>query len=307
MDCRREFCKNCNLKTDLIEQQREGTYVCGSCGAVLEQFLDNRTEWRTFSNNDKSENKDSSRAGQVANEFLSDAAGLATVMSGGTEKSKELSRQHQKTTLTASDRQLIRAVKEINALGERMNLKSKVTELGKLLYKAAMSSSKGCSMKGMVTASVYLACRKNNMPWSISEMETLGEAKRKEIFKCLKIIQTAKKIKIKSNNSKDFMVRYCNILKLDPKVREHAEKISTTATEKTICGGRSPLSVAAASILIATLLSDAPKTLKEIASVVDVTVSTIQMAARKLYEQRKEINFPEYIAKGKTIESIPKI
>lgn len=63
--------------------------------------------------------------------------------------------------------------------------------------------------------------------------------------------------------------------------------------------GRSPLSVAAACIYMASYLLGSPKSPKEIAAVAGVSDGTIRTAYKYLYGEREKIIEPEWIANGK--------
>lgn len=63
--------------------------------------------------------------------------------------------------------------------------------------------------------------------------------------------------------------------------------------------GRSPLSVAAACIYMASHLLGKPKTPKEISNVAGVSDGTIRTAYKFLFQERERLIEPEWIANGK--------
>ncbi|KAH8662877.1 cyclin-like protein [Tricladium varicosporioides] len=110
-----------------------------------------------------------------------------------------------------------------------------------------------------------------------------------------------------STNAKDLCVRYCSQLGLKSqqfvKVSQGlADKMSTVGD----LAGRSPLSVAAACIYMASYLLGKPKTPKEISQVAGVSDGTIRTAYRYLYQERERLIEPEWIADGKgKMENLP--
>jgi transcription initiation factor TFIIB len=110
-----------------------------------------------------------------------------------------------------------------------------------------------------------------------------------------------------STNAADLCIRYCNQLGLNGqqfvKVSQGlAEKMSTVGD----LAGRSPLSVAAACIYMASNLLGKPKSAKEISQVAGVSDGTIRTAYKYLYQERERLIEPEWIADGKgKMENLP--
>jgi len=103
-----------------------------------------------------------------------------------------------------------------------------------------------------------------------------------------------------STNATDLCLRYCNQLGLKSqqfvKVSQGlAEKMSTVGD----LAGRSPLSVAAACIYMASYLLGKPKSPKEISNIAGVSDGTIRTAYKFLYAERERLIEPEWIANGK--------
>ena len=103
-----------------------------------------------------------------------------------------------------------------------------------------------------------------------------------------------------STNASELCVRYCSQLGLS---RQAFVKVSQGLAEKMSTvgdlAGRSPLSVAAACIYMASYLLGRPKTPKEISAVAGVSDGTIRTAYKYLYQERERLIEPEWIANGK--------
>jgi transcription initiation factor TFIIB len=110
-----------------------------------------------------------------------------------------------------------------------------------------------------------------------------------------------------STSAKELCTRYCSQLGLKSqqfvKVSQGlAEKMSTVGD----LAGRSPLSVAAACIYMASYLLGKPKTPKEISMVAGVSDGTIRTAYKYLYQERERLIEPEWISEGKgKMENLP--
>ena len=72
--------------------------------------------------------------------------------------------------------------------------------------------------------------------------------------------------------------------------------------------GRSPLSVAAACIYMASHLLGKPKSAKDIASIAGVSDGTIRTAYKFLYQERESIIEPDWIKDGKgSMDRLPQV
>lgn len=110
-----------------------------------------------------------------------------------------------------------------------------------------------------------------------------------------------------STNARDLCTRYCSQLGLKG---QQVVKVSSGLADKMSTvgdlAGRSPLSVAAACIYMASYLLGQPKTAKEISQVAGVSDGTIRTAYKYLFQERERLIEPEWIADGKgKMENLP--
>lgn len=103
-----------------------------------------------------------------------------------------------------------------------------------------------------------------------------------------------------STSAKDLCVRYCNQLGLTAQIftkvsQGLADKMGTVGD----LAGRSPLSVAAACIYMASHLLGKGKSPKDISMVAGVSDGTIRTAYKFLYQERERLIEPEWIANGR--------
>lgn len=307
-DGRQEYCKLCKALQPVIEDRSNGAYVCGGgCGLVLDMYLDDRSEWRTFSNNDKGEGADRSRGGDAIDENFSDQTNLATTLAGGGDKNRGIVGASKRYAMgEASDRSFQKASKAINQLCTRLQLPTKTAERARTYFKKTEKEAKGLHLNALVAASMIVACKQDNFQITIKEMSAHTKVKQSHIGQAQKAIHKAIGYKIYAN-AVSTVPRFLHILGISSlKVRKHTELLIEAVNRKLICGGRSPLSVVAASLLFASSLSDTPKSLKEIHEATKVGEPTIIIAYKHLYEKKDELYFGEQYFEGKTLESLPK-
>jgi transcription initiation factor TFIIB len=102
-----------------------------------------------------------------------------------------------------------------------------------------------------------------------------------------------------ATGAKALCTRYCSLLGLtQQKFTNLAEGLATKMTTVGDLAGRSPLSVAAACIWMASHLLNQPRSAKEIANVAGVSDGTVRTAYKHLYQERARLIEPAWIAKA---------
>lgn len=107
-------------------------------------------------------------------------------------------------------------------------------------------------------------------------------------------------------SSGDFMYRFCSNLRLSNYVQMAATHIAMRAVAFDIVPGRSPISVAAAAIFMASQASDDKRNEKEIGEVAGVADVTIKLSYRLMYPHAKKL-FPSGSRFYKHIEKLPRL
>jgi len=293
----------------LVEEFSCGDVVCGSCGLVLGQHtVDTRSEWRTFSNDD-STNDDPSRVGDGANMLLNGSQLETSIAFGdGNARSKDLHRAQNKATHNKSNQDLMQAYKIISAHCEAANIPKNITDTAKHLYKLVddAKAMKGKGQDAIIAGCIFIACRQGNLPRTFREIFNLTKVTKKDIgrtFKALEKFFADHNTKVKkdltmqpdykattSTNAEDLCIRYCSNLGL---MGQQVVKISQAlAVKVSLVGelaGRSPLSIAAACIYMASHLVLQPMSPKDIAVVAGVSDGTIRTAYKFLYQERDKL------------------
>jgi len=319
------MCKDCKeIPPNLVEEFSSGDLVCGSCGLVIgDRIVDTRSEWRTFSNDDQGTD-DPSRVGDGANPLLNGSQ-LTTSIAYGDGKNHDLHRAHGRSTADKATKGLLAAYKEIGAHCDAINIPKNVSDTAKHLFKLVDDAKafKGKSQEAIIAGCIFIACRQCGVPRTFREVYALTKVPKKEIGRTFKALEkffaslnggstqgTAPADEYKattSTNAKDLCLRYCSQLGLKSqqfvKVSQGlADKMSTVGD----LAGRSPLSVAAACIYMASYLLGKPKTPKEISTVAGVSDGTIRTAYKYLYQERERLIEKEWIADGKgNMDNLP--
>ncbi|GAB1606970.1 transcription initiation factor IIB-like [Argonauta hians] len=281
--------------SSLIEDYHAGDMICSECGLVVgDRVIDVGSEWRTF-NNDKN-TKDASRVGAAENPLL-DGRDLSTMIattSGDTlldDNGKPM--YHSRRNLSVSDRTLLMAFREINQMSERLNLPTMIADQGNTLFKQVHESKslKGRANDAIASACMYIACRKEGVPRTFKEICAVSKVSKKEIGRTFKLILKALETNVEVITTGDFMSRFCASLNMTNQVQKAANHIAKTAVDLDLVPGKSPVTVAAAAIYMASQASDKKKTQREINVVSGVAEVTIRQSYKLMYPRARDL-FP---------------
>lgn len=316
------ICPDCKEDPpNLIEEFSSGDMVCTSCGLVVgEKIIDTRSEWRTFSNDDQG-NDDPSRVGDGPN-LMIDGDQLQTTIAFDGKNARNLSNLQNKLTQDKASKQLMQSYRDIQSLTDSLNCGAQASNAAKHIFKLVEDNKalKGKSQEAIIAGCIFIACRQTNVPRTFRELHALTKVSKKEIGRVFKQLEsflqkmggeeevvkasafaqfntqyTAKG----STSAPELCARYCSYLSLRDtvKVEYLAKRLAQSSAKLADLAGRSPLSVAAACIYMASHLAGEPRTSKEIALKVGVSDGTVKTAYRFLYNSKDSIlnkqDFPE--------------
>lgn len=292
----------------LVEDYHAGDMICPECGMVVgDRVIDVGSEWRTFSNDKDS--KDASRVGAAENALL-DGGDLSTMIgpSQGAasfdENGKPLYRNRQQ--MSSSDRTLLSAFKEISQMADRLNLPRMIADRGNTLFKQVHDTKalKGRGNDGIASACLYIACRQEGVPRTFKEICAVSRVSKRDIGRVFKLILKTLETSVELITTGDFMSRFCSNLSLGNKIQKCATHIARRAVELDLVPSRSPISVAAAAIYMASQASDNKKCQKEIGDIAGVAEVTIRQSYKLMYPAAHRL-FPEDFVFVTPIDQLP--
>lgn len=269
-------------------------------------MIDVGSEWRTFSN--EKSGVDPSRVGGPENPLLN--SDLSTMIGPGrgdaSFDSFGVSKYQNRRTMSSSDRTLINAFREINNMADRINLPKTIVDRANNLFKQVHDGKnlKGRANDAIASACLYIACRQEGVPRTFKEICAVSKISKKEIGRCFKLILKALETSVDLITTGDFMSRFCSNLGLPNLVQRAATHIARKAVELDIVPGRSPISVAAAAIYMASQASEDKRTQKDIGDIAGVADVTIRQSYKLMYPHAAKL-FPEDFKFATPIEQLP--
>ena len=288
--CKLDTCKTYPTITD----SERGEIVCGGCGLILLQNMTDTThESNGYTQEDFMRLK---RTGPGTSLTMFDK-GLSTVIgsdkdSSGTQLSRktkfEFNRlrtwdQRSKSRKTVN---LSKAFTLLHAMKTKLAIPDNVVETAAYIYRKAVQAklTRGRTMKSLISASLYAACRENNIPRTIDEIAQVGNVERKIISRDLRTLIKKLDLNLNQYNIAAFITKISNNLNLKETTKRNAFDILSQCERKQITAGKHPVAQAAASLYISCIINGEKISQKKFsveAGISDVTIRNRVFLIRK--------------------------
>ena len=336
----RLMCPDCKtVPPHITEEFASGDLVCADCGLVLgDRIVDTRSEWRTFANED---GDDPSRVGAAANPILDGITeqleSRIAARDGGTGASRDLMRTMSRAS-APRERSLLDAFDSIQNKCDSIHLPRTVCDSAKQAYRRVEQEKllRGKHTDAIIAAAIYVACRVNRVPRTFPEVCALTAVRKQQVARCFREMKEAFGLNATGSGSvegdapssavadpnsaaltavgaggpslgiamgaTDLVARYCNHLGLDMSIVRVTEAVTTRIHELGYLAGRSPITIAAASIYLVTILAGEPRNARRISVTAGVSDVTIKHSFKELLKVQKEVLTPEILAKDKRLD-----
>ena len=99
---------------------------------------------------------------------------------------------------SSAERNLSQAMNELTLLSDKLHIPMIIEEIASLIYFKALDKGliRGRSIKSIIAASLYAACRLTSTPLSIKEIAEVSTRQLKEISRCYRLLQQKLEIKM---------------------------------------------------------------------------------------------------------------
>ncbi len=288
--CQLDTCKTYPIITD----SERGEMFCGGCGLVLVQNIaDTSHESNGYSQEDFMK---LTRTGPATSLTMHDK-GLSTVIginkdfSGNALSSKtkyEFNRlrvwdQRSKSRSTAT---LSKAFTLLNGMKTKLGIPDNVVENAAYIYRKIVSAklTRGRTMASLVSASLYAACRENNLPRTLDDIANAGNIERRILSRDLRTIIKKLGLNLNQYDISSFISKISNNMNLKEKTKRDAFDILKRCEPEGIIAGKHPVAQAAASLYIACIINGekiSQKKFSKESGVSDVTIRNRVALIRK--------------------------
>ena len=290
------ICSECGGE-NLIHDDELGEFVCQTCGMVVSSVdLSTGPEWRAF---DVKQRESLPRVGAPLSLTMHDR-GLSTNIGyqnidytgRGLKASQRnqfyrLRKWHRRTMIADSvNRNLSVALREVTDMGNQLNLPKNVIDTSCIIYRRALKGNliRGRTIKNMVSACIYLACRQCGLVRTIDDLAIVAGLTKKEVARNYRILVRKTSASVPQINPRQYVGKIVNLLGLKGDTEQLSLEILGLASEIKLTGGRGPSGMAAACIYISTQVNDDRRTQMAIAGAAQVTEVTIRNRYKELVE-----------------------
>ena len=264
-------------------------------------MIDNGPEWRAF---DHEQRNKRTRTGAPLSYAISDR-GLSTAIdsrnkdvNGRNIPERNIAQLYRLRkwnkrlrVANASERNLAFALSELDRESSSLGIPRSIREDAALIYRTAARKKliRGRSIEGMVAASLYTACRRNNIPRTLDEIAEISKVAKKQIGKNYRFLSKSLNIKLKPTSPADYIPRFASQLELSGRVEVKAIEIINEAKNNGLLNGKGPTGVAATALYVASILLGERKTQRDIAEIAGVTEVTIRNRYKELLEKMDNV------------------
>ena len=259
--CQLDTCKNYPTVTDF----ERGEIVCMKCGSILLQKIwDMSSESNTFSQESYMK---STRTGPNISLTMHDK-GLSTVIGSNKDscgiplsnKSKyEFNRlrkwdQRSQSRKTAS---LSKAFTLLHAMKSKLGIPNNVVEKTAYIYRKVVNAklTRGRTMKSLISASLYAACRESGIPRTLDDIAIAGNVEKKILSRDLRTIIKKLELNLNQYDTTTFISKISNNLNLKEKTKRDAFEIFYNCEKNQLTAGKHPVAQAAAAIYVSCMIN----------------------------------------------------
>ena len=294
-----EICSLCDSKALVFDAETSET-VCSSCGMVVHDNSESMgPEWRVYSGGDM---ESKSRTGMPTSLAFHDM-GLSTFISYSNvdangaaispEQMSKVQRMRRWNKISSNNRSYHRNLKNafaiLSTIKDKLSLNDALIEKSAYNYRKALDRRiiKGRSIRALVVASVYAACRELNVPRTLDEIADTANTDSIFAGKCYRLLVRFLKLHLPVLDSNVYLAKIANKANVSEKTYRRALEMLTAIKENPISHGKDPNALAVAVLYAACLKENEKVSQAQIAVAGDTSIVTL----RKRYQDVKSI-FP---------------
>ncbi len=254
----KEECSLCNSKA-VVYDAESSEVVCSACGMVLHDNIESLSpEWRVYSNDDM---ESKSRTGMPTSLAFHDM-GLSTFISysnvdanGATISPEQLSkvqRMRRWNKISSNNRSYHRNLKNafaiLGTIKDKLSLNDALIEKSAYNYRKALDKRiiKGRSIRALVVASVYAACRELNVPRTLDEIANTANTDSIFAGKCYRLLVRYMKLHLPVIDSNAYLAKIANKARVSELSYRRGLEMLSVIKENPISHGKDPNALAVA-------------------------------------------------------------
>lgn len=277
----------------------DGESYCADCGLVVfEDRLDRGPEWRYFDDGNPAPERVGAPLTPARHDRgLSTEIGFDAVASARKRRQLiRLRRQHGRSKFRSkAERNLAVALGEIARLVSALDLSYAVRERASVIYRRAQAASllPGRSIEAIAAGSLYAACRCGGVTRSTAEVASFARCSADEVELGYRLLNRELGLAALAVRPDAYVPKLASAVGAPDRVRRRALELAERAEAAGLANGRHPGGLAAACVYRAGHEAGQLYTQKELATVVDVTPTTLRSRLVELRERGIAFHYSE--------------
>jgi transcription initiation factor TFIIB len=292
-------CPRCGTQASVFDSA-SGEYVCSNCGFVIEERTqDSGVEWRAFTPEEKDQRSHTGAPSMLSKYDMGlytvigtdfKDAGGATLPQASKYAMYRLRTWDRRSMFHKStDRNLGAALSQLSRLAEKLNVGSRVSERAAYIYRKALEKNlvRGRSITGMISASLYEACRNTDTPRTLKDVANVAAMRKKELARCYRLLVRELDLVMPVVDPAKCVSRIASKAGLAERIQRKAFEILDKLKDSEDSAGKDPMGLAATALYLAsTLVTEEGQrvTQRDIAEAAGVTEVTIRNRSKGFRE-----------------------
>ncbi|MDG6999032.1 MAG: hypothetical protein JRN15_07955 [Nitrososphaerota archaeon] len=189
-------------------------------------------------------------------------------------------------------RNVVKALTEIRRTSDQLSLGRTVELEARSIYLKAfhLGLIRGRSIYGIVTAAVYLACRKHDIPRSIEEVAEFSQNEDKhEIAAYCRLLIRKLDLDLTQPKVESYISQIASNSRLSQATQREAIVIIKSIENNPSLMGKRPISLAAAALYLASKITGEHKSQLRVAGGADLSPATVRKSALEIERYLKEV------------------
>lgn len=317
LECVYQECGNrekCELCGTILVYSDEGFLACtnNSCGIIYKDMINQTAEWRFYGADDNN-SSDPTRCGMPINPLLKESSYGCKILSNtkSSYEMRKIKRYTEWQSMPYKEKSQYDEFQRIAIMAQNVGIPKMIIDNAIYYHKKISDHSvtfRGTNRDGIIAASIYISCRKNNFPRTAKEIATIFHLDIASTTKGCKnaqiIINELEKDMLNEDKTmfnkttpSSFIQRFCSKLQINNELSKLCNFISLKVDSLNLISENTPHSIAAGIIYYIVQLCNLNITKKDIKNISEISEVTINKCYKKIEKIKDQIVPPSILVK----------
>lgn len=303
-----KVCTACGSDVALSEMN---FFVCTNtkCAAIYTRSIDASAEWRFYNSDDNQHGSDPARCGMPTNPLLHESSFACSVAAtrGMSFNMRRIKKYTEWQSMPYREKARYDEFQTINIRANHAGLPKIIIDYAQYIHKRISDIQKfrGINRDGIIAASIYISCRKNEYPRTAKEIATIFVLDNTSATRgCKNAMNIMNELDIHTNEDTVycdatpaiFIERYCSKLDLSHELTMVSKFVALKIEKMNVIPENTPNSLAAGIIYLVATVCGTGVGKRDVHRVSDISEVTINKCYKKLLHYQDTL-VPEMIRK----------